>query len=754
MARPSTSFQPRPPPEASVDSLQRLADDLHYRNGLAKVADTSNHASLLSAVFPSSNTNDDRDTVHDNDPNNDARHIGGSGSSPGSGRGSGSGSGSGSTSANWVPSGGGDGEPRQGAGSPAAPGAATGEGSLPQDPSAPQPYADGQNGIHTPLESPQPPSASMSNPPQLPGPPRQPVSYPSSTSFSSPGLPAAAQYTFPPQPSPPVDPYRASPGTLTSTMALPSMRTLDHVQAQQMHGMPMPAPMGAPMHPIAPPTMYYGMPHHTFNMHPDPTALRFALAPNADPRIALSGGRHKKEIKRRTKTGCLTCRKRRIKCDETHPTCNNCKKSKRECLGYDPIFKQQQGPPAIQPAPNSQTSPSNSLISPPSVPASAALPFQPPIVPSSYPPSVQAKPTLNPALSSASASVSASTPATGAPTSTPTAIIGAGTPLLPTLAGSGPQLKPSEGKKMKIDGLIALGAMPAPPGPAPPSGAEVVDELIRLYYEVYVPGLNMFFETSFYDLRTDHAAASNPLSILRDNKAVMDLFATFLHTISGIKTTNPSDMVYSGHLETCLISSLARLAYSSIPSSSLPAGGPHASVDDAVETRNRLLVFETLLSGDTLHRNPLQPPPAPSTGPSDRATSQVRINELDFWYHLSEYIQASHFTASQADTSMRELCLARMRSVLDGRENRDVLYSIAVLREYAPRFDPTINEQTVPSHLDEMDPRSKLAVATRFIRDEAASTGGTTNVVRRFADLAYRAFVRPGVNIDRSTRGV
>jgi hypothetical protein len=50
----------------------------------------------------------------------------------------------------------------------------------------------------------------------------------------------------------------------------------------------------------------------------------------------------------------LTCRKRRIKCDEGHPTCNNCKKSKRECLGYDPIFKQQPSPAAIQPAPSNQ----------------------------------------------------------------------------------------------------------------------------------------------------------------------------------------------------------------------------------------------------------------------------------------------------------------------------------------------------------------------------------------------------------------
>ncbi|KAK9255622.1 hypothetical protein V1507DRAFT_452213 [Lipomyces tetrasporus] len=50
-----------------------------------------------------------------------------------------------------------------------------------------------------------------------------------------------------------------------------------------------------------------------------------------------------REIKRRTKTGCLTCRKRRIKCDERHPICFNCAKSKRVCLGYDPVFKAQRG---------------------------------------------------------------------------------------------------------------------------------------------------------------------------------------------------------------------------------------------------------------------------------------------------------------------------------------------------------------------------------------------------------------------------
>ncbi|KAL8795331.1 MAG: hypothetical protein Q9195_002201 [Heterodermia aff. obscurata] len=47
------------------------------------------------------------------------------------------------------------------------------------------------------------------------------------------------------------------------------------------------------------------------------------------------------KARKRTKTGCLTCRKRRIKCGEERPTCSNCVKSKRNCEGYIPrvIFK-------------------------------------------------------------------------------------------------------------------------------------------------------------------------------------------------------------------------------------------------------------------------------------------------------------------------------------------------------------------------------------------------------------------------------
>ncbi|KAH8892907.1 hypothetical protein GQ53DRAFT_718521 [Thozetella sp. PMI_491] len=39
----------------------------------------------------------------------------------------------------------------------------------------------------------------------------------------------------------------------------------------------------------------------------------------------------------KSQTGCYTCKKRRIKCDETRPHCENCSRSRKECGGYPTI---------------------------------------------------------------------------------------------------------------------------------------------------------------------------------------------------------------------------------------------------------------------------------------------------------------------------------------------------------------------------------------------------------------------------------
>lgn len=61
-----------------------------------------------------------------------------------------------------------------------------------------------------------------------------------------------------------------------------------------------------------------------------PESLRLELDHNDLSHITPT----EKPIKRRTRTGCITCRKRRIKCDERKPFCNNCAKSKIYCHGY------------------------------------------------------------------------------------------------------------------------------------------------------------------------------------------------------------------------------------------------------------------------------------------------------------------------------------------------------------------------------------------------------------------------------------
>jgi hypothetical protein len=301
----------------------------------------------------------------------------------------------------------------------------------------------------------------------------------------------------------------------------------------------------------------------------------------------------------------------------------------------------------------------------------------------------------------------------------------------------------SPAKKMKVDELVTLGSAPPQPPTAPPS-AETLAEITNLYTEVYAPGLTLFFETRWYDLARTPPTTANPAAMIHNNQSLVSLFASFIQTISEIRSTDPQEMVLSDHLESSVVWSLARLPLSVTLAQrqQYPQSAPPE--DDPWEARGRLQVFETLLAGETLAANPLSPPPAAGN------IHPLRRNELGFWHQLANYLLQDHASASPTDVSTRERCLGVLRDLLDGRENRDVLYSIAVLREYTAHWDAFHSEQNVPSHLEESDPRSKLAVATRFIRDESSTAGGTTNVVRRLADLAYRAFVRPGVNVNRN----
>ncbi|KAK9316274.1 hypothetical protein V1522DRAFT_405217 [Lipomyces starkeyi] len=109
----------------------------------------------------------------------------------------------------------------------------------------------------------------------------------------------------------------------------PSSMNLPQPQAPPPQRQPVPAQVAAAAAAVA--------------LHQHAHSSQVAAAQVAATIADVTAHKPAKEIKRRTKTGCLTCRKRRIKCDERHPICFNCSKSKRVCLGYDPVFKAQRG---------------------------------------------------------------------------------------------------------------------------------------------------------------------------------------------------------------------------------------------------------------------------------------------------------------------------------------------------------------------------------------------------------------------------
>lgn len=287
---------------------------------------------------------------------------------------------------------------------------------------------------------------------------------------------------------------------------------------------------------------------------------------------------------------------------------------------------------------------------------------------------------------------------------------------------------------MKINEIIDL---LGPPPPAQPIShtEDTFNEITKVYHEMYASGLSAFLETSWY-----YFVENGKMSFPRDANLIEHM-ATFLKILEAVRANDHSQMAYSGVLETRIVWELACTAYNTPDRTNQAMRTAMPLEGDSAEARNRLRVVEALLCGEYLLTNPLAPPlqdPEPH-----------RTRQFDFWYSLAEFVRKRDLPDSPQSVKTREDALSRMRHLLDGRENRDVLYSIAVVRELAPYYGPSYGN--TPQHADESDPKNRLAVASKFILDEAQVTGGTTNVVRRFSDIASRAFVNPGVNVARRT---
>ncbi|KAI9891175.1 MAG: hypothetical protein M1814_003018 [Vezdaea aestivalis] len=519
--------------------------------------------------------------------------------------------------------------------------------------------------------------------------------------YAHPYMTAMSQNNFqypapPPQHQGSVEPYRASSSAAAAAqnaVSLPPIRLNPQMQGQgQQH----PPQMGAPMPPqigyytpgVAPTQAHIGItssPHAQGMGYPLPSDIK-----------TMSGGLHKKEIKRRTKTGCLTCRKRRIKCDEGHPHCRNCQKSKRDCLGYDPMFNrssQTSGPTAIQPAPD-PNSPNSHY----------------PSRTSSYGPAG-----FNPALSAGNSSPGSSVEPYDYTSAIDPALAGADNAqmLSTNLFEAGKRPVDSKGVSKNghsntgstskaveyslddlLDNQTVFPTLPQLLSDVEPKVSNELREIsLAAFIKEYATPLNTYFSTTWF---TNHGITQlkrNPQT-LKEYFVMVDVMEPALWSDPGLQSQ-----------ETKVLVKLMKLCLSPVDN--------EPGAEAAKEVAKKVSVLETILTGKRLPTNPVAytPIPADEKMPEPRGAW--------FWSCLGQLATTDDSTdagRAQVDKTFKDA-----RDLLDGMEYRDVLYSIAVVRYHSRR-------RVSPADLQ---------IASGFLR-KTATQSGTNQVSTRLTGLAIK----------------
>jgi hypothetical protein len=264
-------------------------------------------------------------------------------------------------------------------------------------------------------------------------------------------------------------------------------------------------------------------------------------------------------------------------------------------------------------------------------------------------------------------------------------------------------------KSIKMDELLGnKGAFPPPHPPAADSNTIITSEAVReiksVYVKAYAPFLDSFMETTWYSEAGIHRLLQNQL-LCEQLNMLLRFYAE----------CDPTDPAIHGH-ETRLIWELFQLCYAApgvdvkdLSKSVASADEPKGDLD-ALHVARRLSVFEQLICGQRAEANPLDVP----GGALDDA----------FWRALGHFVT---LPAHDGDhTQLSEAILSSMRQTLNVQENRDVIYSVAVMRHFKNRQVP----ETYAPHNDEEDPRNRLRVARHFVENEANGKASNEVVIR------------------------
>ena len=297
-------------------------------------------------------------------------------------------------------------------------------------------------------------------------------------------------------------------------------------------------------------------------------------------------------------------------------------------------------------------------------------------------------------------------------------------------------------KSVKVDDPFAAAAVAAvPPTPTSstelpsPIGPAVLDDIRSIYRDAFGPAIDDFFETSWY--------ATRGLARLLADPRLCSRFASYLERSRLGFPDDPASLTGTQSLETALIWSLMGLCRAAAagttldrssssavelaaPEGSAPALGHVPEEEGLIDAVQRFDILEHLVSGPGT-AGLLTENVSAWTEPTDGGPE-------GFWTLARRF---ARLPEGESSTARRE-ALRSMRMVLENRENRDIVYSMAVVRQLrssASNFPADVSE---PSGEGEHDPATQLFVAKTFLEREM--TMGAHRVFQRLCSMVVRSW--------------
>lgn len=243
-------------------------------------------------------------------------------------------------------------------------------------------------------------------------------------------------------------------------------------------------------------------------------------------------------------------------------------------------------------------------------------------------------------------------------------------------------------------------------------------EAIRTIYNTsFAPGLDRLLETRWF-------SADGFMSLVSD-RTVLSQFENYVAAIPNSTSI--------ANQEARLVWALLCMCRRRPPGGSIAdfVNGPADNLDGDETASKRLNILEALITGERLTTNPFVQNSETSEGPASALSRHLKSREQEFWFSVGQFASATTDYVPERGrgiNAVEEECLHKCRMLLDNYENRDVLYSIMLMRHIGEIYDGQVAD---------MDAIKNWMTAEGFLFSQ--SEGQATNMVMtRFCSMALR----------------